>query len=121
MCCFAARHKRCSVVSENGEPVGREGRAKLLAGRISCAVGVIFAVVGVVDAIAGGRASISAGALGAAIGILGYFLDANRLGTATVVLSIAALFFGLAASQGYIPGIEASDRGLPTVEPGSGN
>ncbi|MCA1719512.1 MAG: hypothetical protein LC781_22710 [Actinobacteria bacterium] len=108
-------------MSENGEPVGREGRTKLLAGRISCAVGMIFAVVGVVDAIAGGGASISAGALGAALGILGYFLDANRLGTATVVLSIAALFFSLAASQGYIPGIEASDRGLPAVEPSSGD
>jgi hypothetical protein len=51
------------------------------------------------------------------LGILGYFLGSRRLGTVTVLLCVAALFFGLAASQGLIPGIDASDRGLPAKSP----
>ncbi len=92
---------------------GREHQVMLLAGRISCVLGLLLGLGGIAAALLGGGASISPGAVGAALGILGYFLGSRRLGTVTVLLCVAALFFGLAASQGLIPGIEASDRGLP--------
>lgn len=96
---------------------GRERQVMLLAGRISCLLGLLLGIGGIVAALFGGTANVSVGAVGAALGILGYFLGSRRLGTVTVLLCVAALFFGLAASQGLIPGIEASDRGLPAVEP----
>jgi hypothetical protein len=96
---------------------GRERQVMLLAGRVSCILGLLLGVGGIVAALFGGTANVSIGAVGAALGILGYFLDSRRLGTVTVLLCVAALFFGLAASQGLIPGIDASDRGLPATEP----
>ncbi len=96
---------------------GREQQVTLLAGRVSCILGLLLGVGGIVAALFGGTANVSIGAVGAALGILGYFLDSRRLGTVTVLLCVAALFFGLAASQGLIPGIDASDRGLPAIEP----
>ena len=96
---------------------GREQQVMLLAGRISCVLGILLGVGGIVAALFGGTANVSIGAVGAALGILGYFLGSRRLGTVTVLLCVAALFFGLAASQGLIPGIDASDRGLPAIEP----
>ncbi len=89
----------------------------LLAGRISCVVGLLFGIGGILAAFLGGTTNVSVGAVGAALGILGYFLGSRRLGTVTVLLCVAALFFGLAASQGLIPGIDASDRDLPANEP----
>lgn len=89
----------------------------LLAGRISCILGLLLGVGGMVLVLFGGGANISPGAVGAALGVLGYFLGSRRLGTVTVLLCVAALFFGLAASQGLIPGIDATDRGLPANEP----
>jgi len=78
----------------------------LLAGWIACILGLLCGAFGIVAALFGGGASISPGAVGAALGILGYFLGSRRLGTVTVLLCVAALFFGLSASQGLIPGIE---------------
>ena len=98
------------------KPARDEKEVQMTAGRLVAAVGVLLALVAVVVALFGGGASITAGALGVVIGILGYFLGSNRLGTIAVVFSIAALFFGLAASQGYIPGIGVSDRDLPARE-----
>ncbi len=96
---------------------GREQQVMLLAGRVSCILGLLLGIGGIVAALFGGTANVSIGAVGAALGILGYFLGSRRLGTVTVLLCVAALFFGLAASQGLIPGIDASDRGLPAIEP----
>jgi membrane associated rhomboid family serine protease len=96
---------------------GREQQVMLLAGRASCILGLLLGIGGIVAALFGGTANVSIGAVGAALGILGYFLGSRRLGTVTVLLCVAALFFGLAASQGLIPGIDASDRGLPAIEP----
>lgn len=86
-------------------------------GRVACGIGIIMAVLGIVAALFGTGASVVPGALGICLGILGYFLGANRLGTITIILCTAVLFFGLAASQGQIPGIEGSDRSLPDEEP----
>ena len=47
--------------------------------------------------------------LGIILGIVGYFLGARRLGTVAAFLSIIALVFGLAVSQGLVPGLERTD------------
>jgi choline-glycine betaine transporter len=90
-----------------------EGRARLLGGRISCVVGTLLAIVELLAALQGGGANITAGALGIGFCILGYYLHARKLATATIVVCAAAVIFGLAASQGLIPGIEPSDHALP--------
>ena len=36
-----------------------------------------------------------------------------RVGRATMIFAMVALMFGLLASQGYVPGIEATDHGMP--------
>lgn len=92
-------------------------RAKQKWGRGLSVVGIILAGLGILAALLGSGASIVPGFLGMIFGILGYFLGSNRLGTITIILSTAVLFFGLAASQGLIPGLDRSDRSLPPVEP----
>jgi hypothetical protein len=47
-------------------------------------------------------------------GVLGYFLGSRKLATVIVFLCMAAILFGLAASQGLIPGIPPSDRAFPS-------
>jgi hypothetical protein len=91
------------------------GRATLLGGWISCAIGVLLAAGTVFAALLGGGANTTAAALGVGFGILGYFLGSRKLATATVFLCAAAILFGLAASQGLVPGIAPSDRALPNV------
>lgn len=100
-----------------GPSARNAGQAKLLAGRIVSVIGILFALGGFIGAIFGGAANISAGAVGAALGVLGYFLGSRRLGTTAIIVSVAALFFVLAASQGLIPGIGASDHSLPGSTP----
>jgi hypothetical protein len=98
-----------------GNDPAAEGRAMLLGGWISCAIGVLLAAGTVFAAFLGGGANISAGALGVGFGVLGYFLGARKLATAIVFLCAAAILFGLAASQGLVPGIAPSDRALPNL------
>ena len=90
---------------------GRKGLAKLLTGRISCIVGILSGAGGILFALLGASANVSAGAVGAALGILGYFLGARRLGTATIVLGVVAVFFMAAASTGLIPGVAPLGHG----------
>lgn len=89
----------------------------LLGGWISCAIGVLLAAGTVFAAFLGGGANTTAAALGVGFGILGYFLGPRKLATATVFLCAAAILFGLAASQGLIPGLAPSDRALPDLSP----
>jgi hypothetical protein len=100
---------------QGGKDPVSEGRAKQIGGWISCAVGVLLAAGTVFAALLGGGANISASALGVGFGVLGYFLGTRKLATATVFLCAAAILFGLAASQGLIPGIAPSDRALPSI------
>ena len=88
-----------------GKGEGREGTAKLLLGKISCVVGLLFGASGILFALLGASANVSAGAVGAALGVLGYFLGVRRLGAATIVLGVVAVFFMAAASTGLIPGV----------------
>ena len=87
---------------------------------ILCVLGLLLAVGGILETFVGGAASvsnISAGAIGAVLGIVGYFMGVRRLAIATIIISLVVIFFGLAASQGIIPGFENYDRDLPDEEP----
>ena len=72
-------------------------------GRVACVVGLISVLWGVLSI------SIAYEALGILLGVVGYALGAHRLGSATVVISVVMLIVVLAASQGYIPGVEPTD------------
>jgi hypothetical protein len=90
---------------------GREGALKLLLGRICGLVGLLLGAGGFVVAILGASVNLSAGAVGIALGVLGYFLGARRLGAASVVVGIAAVFFMAAVSTGLIPGLAPPGHG----------
>ena len=113
--------RRAEGLERDGAPMRpeNEGAVKLLLGRISCVAGIVLAVGGAISALTAGAATVSAGALGIALGVLGHFLGSRRLATATVVLCTLAFLLGIAASQGLIPGVAPTDRGLPAVEPRS--
>jgi hypothetical protein len=93
-----------------GEDEEFENPAALMGGRISCLVGILLSLGGVVLALLGGSPGISAGAVGTGLGIFGHFLGARRLAVVTVFVCVAALFFGLLASQGFIPGLGPFDH-----------
>ena len=113
--------RRAEGLGRSDAPVRPEngGAVKLLLGRVSCLVGILLAVGGTVFALTAGGATVSAGALGIALGVLGHSLGSRRLGAVTVVLCTLVLLLGVAASQGLVPGIGATVRGLPSVEPRS--
>lgn len=98
----------------------RAQNAKSSAATLVCAVGLLIAVGSAVATmfLGVGADVISGGAVGVALGILGYYLGAGRLGVATIVISILAMFAGLIINQ-LIPGVGGDDRQLPAVEPRS--
>lgn len=108
--------------SHNREPESLEKEAQRASrvipfvGRAVCGIGILMCIAVFVF---GGvyTANVSAGALGIVLGIIGYFLGANRLGTATIIISIITIFYGLAAGQDLIPGFQNTDRDLPAFEP----
>jgi len=105
-----------------GEDVSRVRSIRSFLGLVLCVLGLLFAAGGILEAFVGGAGSasnVSAGPIGVVLGIVGYFMGARRLAVATITPSIVAIFFGLAASQGIIPGFEDYDRGLPEEEPAS--
>lgn len=118
--------KRPGGGSSRGQPSEEEMREEAEAlrrtgpvlGVATAAAGVPLALVGAVLATGiAGRASftdtVPATTLGAFLGLIGYFLGARKVGRSVVIFAIVALLFGLFASQGYIPGIEATDHGMP--------
>lgn len=98
----------------------RAQNAKSSAATLVCALGLVIALVSAIATIFIGVGAdvISGGAVGVALGVLGYFLGAGRLGVATIVVSILAMFAGLIVNQ-LIPGVGGDDRPLPSVEPRS--
>ena len=98
----------------------RAQNAKSGLATLVCALGLLIAVGSAVATIFAGVGAdvISGGAIGIALGILGYFLGAGRLGVATVIVSVVAMFAGLLVNQ-LIPGVGGDDRELPAREPGS--
>ncbi len=100
---------------------GARDRRRLFAW-VFCVLGLLLALGGFLEVFIGGyntATNVTAGTLGAGLGILGYALGKSRLGTATIIVSVIALFFGVAATQGLIPGFEETDRDLPAKEPAS--
>lgn len=98
----------------------REQTAKSFFALVVSVVGILLGLVGFVTPFFTGLATtadVSMQAIGILLGIVGYYLGARRLAIAAVALCIVAIFFGLAASQDLIPGIEGEDRDLPAVEP----
>lgn len=53
----------------------------------------------------------------AVLGIVGYYLGARKLGRVAVILAAITLIFGIAASQGVVPGLGPTDQNLPAQEP----
>ena len=105
-----------------GEDKEREQTAKSFLALVLCVLGILLGLVGFVTPFFTGPATtadISMQAVGILLGIVGYYLGARRLGIAAAVLCIVAIFFGLAASQGLIPGFSETDRDLPEEEPAS--
>ena len=91
--------------------------------------GAVAGVFGVLSGLAGGIFGLGGGLLGAAIpaasvgvmlGLAGYVLGARGLGRAAAIFSVVAIIFAMSVGQGYVPGLQATDRGLPAQEPGTG-
>jgi hypothetical protein len=102
-------------MTEGDAGTDRGRRARLLGGRISCLAGLLLAIGQVFAALQGAGANAFAGILGIAFCILGYLLDSRKLATAAIFFCGASILFGLAASQGLVPGIAPSDRAFPDI------
>jgi hypothetical protein len=80
---------------------------KRTVGAVLSGGGILLAVVGFVVPFIGNGTSIALGGFGIVLGIAGYTLGARRLGAAAIALCVLAMFFGLAVSQGFVPGMES--------------
>ncbi len=70
-----------------------------MTGRILSVIAILFCVpVGIIFV------SVATGAVGIVLGVVGYALGARALGFVAVVLCTAAVFLGLLAGQGAMPG-----------------
>ena len=103
-----------------GDAEARTRNAKSSAATLICALGLLIDLGSAIATICArvGVDVISGGAIGIALGILGYFLGAGRLGVATILVSVLAMFAGLIINQ-LIPGVGGDDRELPAREPRS--
>lgn len=90
--------------------------------------GMVAGASGVLAGLAGGIFGMNEGLLGSAVpatsmgiflGLAGYVLGARQIGRVAAIFSAVALIFALSASQGYVPGLEPTDHGLPQQEPGA--
>ena len=113
----------------SAEEIHEEGQALKRLGPFfgagAAVTGILMGLVGAVLAtgIAGDASylnTIPMASLGAFLGIIAYVMGARRWARAAIIFTIVALMFGVAASQGYVPGLDATDRGLPAQEPGAG-
>jgi len=106
--------------ADEGE-VGEKARRNALhfVGLMLAASGLLMALVGMLCALTpdlvGNVVPITS--LGIFMGLVGYLMRSRKLGRSAVVIATVALFIGVAASQGIIPGLEPTDRNLPSVQP----
>ncbi len=94
------------------EGKGRAKQARSLLALAAAALGILLALAVVLIAVTQQGSVLGAtttALVGIILGIVGYSLGARRLGTAAAVLSIVALIFGMAVSQGLVPGLERTD------------
>ncbi|WP_119065893.1 hypothetical protein [Rubrobacter indicoceani] len=98
----------------------RKGTARVLA-----AVSFVLIAFGLIVSFTSGGASIVPGFLAIVCGVLAYALGSNRLGPLAIALGVIVAFFGLAASQGLVPGLQATDHSypenIPEQQSGEGN
>ena len=128
----AARNERRPGGEEDGGERGRTGSgadsannaegkrlAGLLIGGGIAAAGILTGLLGVATAFSEFTFpnTVVLTSVGIVMGLVGYGIGARRLGAAAAVVSAAALIIGVAASQGYVPGVEPSDHSLPDQEP----
>ncbi|ABG03638.1 hypothetical protein Rxyl_0668 [Rubrobacter xylanophilus DSM 9941] len=85
----------------------RKTGGRLLAGRMLCVIGILIAPFGAY------AISVVLDAVALILGTIGFALGARTLGAATVVLAVVAMFVGLLAGEGMVPG--AYDRALEDV------
>lgn len=113
----------------SGEEIHEEGQALKRLGPFfgagAAVTGILMGLVGAILAtgIAGDASylnTIPMASLGAFLGIIAYIMGAQRIGKSAIIFAMVAMMFGVAASQGYVPGLEPTDRGLPAQEPGAG-
>lgn len=112
--------------AQEGRPAdgdGREGAEAIK--RTGPFFGGAVAAMGVLSALAGAFLAtgiavaasfidtVPATSLGFFLGLIGYSLGARRFGRAAMAFAVVALLFGLFASQGYVPGLNATDHGMP--------
>lgn len=115
--------------SEEGRPGDEEMRREEEAIKsLGPILGGAMAVTGLLMGLAGGAFGISesvlanavpSASMGIFLGITGYFLGARGLGRMAAIVSVAGLIFAMSAGQGYVPGLEPTDHGLPDAEPRS--
>jgi len=112
----------------SGEEIHEEGEALKRFGPIvgggAAVTGILMGLVGAILAtgIAGDASylnTIPLASLGAFLGIIAYIMGAERFGKSAIIFAMVAMMFGVGASQGYVPGLEPTDRGLPAIEPGA--
>jgi hypothetical protein len=117
----AQRQPSGEEIHEEGEALKRFGP---LVGGGAAVTGILMGLVGAILAtgIAGDASylnTIPLASLGAFLGIIAYIMGAERFGKSAIVFAMVAMMFGVGASQGYVPGLEPTDRGLPAIEPGA--
>ena len=128
----AARNERRPGGDEDGGERGRTGSgagsgsdqegkrlAGLLIGGATAAMGILTGLLGLATAFSEFTFpnTVVLTSMGIVMGLVGYAVGARKLGAAAAVISAAALIIGVAASQGYVPGVEPADHSLPAQEP----
>ncbi|AHY45411.1 Hypothetical Protein RradSPS_0128 [Rubrobacter radiotolerans] len=84
-----------------------------VASKVFAVLSFVFTGFGLIVALTSGGASVVPGFLAIISGLTAYALGARKLGIAAVVVAAVVMIFGVVASQGFIPGIEASDHAYP--------
>lgn len=85
-----------------GSDEGDRRAARLLFVRLVSVVGVLGAVVGMIADV---NSTFVVTTVGILLGVLGFGLGARRAGIAAVAASLVLLLFGLAAINGFVPGL----------------
>ena len=102
------------------EPARKERKRMIRTlGRALAAFGVLLAVAGTLSAFSelSLNSVVPATFVGAVLGVTAYRFGARNIGAVAAVFSVLALIFGVAVSQGLLPGVERTDRTLPAYEP----
>jgi hypothetical protein len=125
---IARNQNRPAGAQDEGEQdlMSDETRAKKAKEQLVRSLGWALASFGILVALAGVAFTFVQGAvnnvvpstfLSIVLGLVGFLMGARRIGATAAVLSVIALMFGVAASQGLVHGVERPDRNLPAVEP----